>query len=150
MAEGVLWPLFIFTVLKTYTNLGLLGSAMSAVIALVAYLVGRLSDKYDRRHILSIGGLIYSLTWLVRTLFRSIGYVFGLTIFAGFSYTFVHTPLEAMTYNKAEKNTLEMLVFREIALNIGRVLVLLIVILTGQFLAGFLFSSLAGIGYLFF
>ncbi|MBW2963812.1 MFS transporter [Candidatus Woesearchaeota archaeon] len=150
MAEGVLWPLFIFVILKTYTNLGLLGSAMSAVVALVTYFVGKASDKYGSRNLLYVGGIAYSLTWLVRTLFSSIGFVFGLTMFAGFAYTFIHTPIETMTYNKAEKNPLETVVFREIALNIGRVGVLLLVILTGKFISGFWFSALAGIGYLFF
>ncbi|MFC1801383.1 MFS transporter [Nanoarchaeota archaeon] len=150
MAEGVLWPLFVFAILKSYTNLGLLGSAMSAVIAMVTYLVGRLSDKYDRGSILTLGGIIYSISWLVRTLFSSIGYVFGLTIFAGFAHAFVQTPLESMAYNKAEKNIVEMLVFREFALNLGRIAVLLAVIISGQFLTGFLTAAGLGVGYLFF
>lgn len=150
MAESVLWPLFIFVILKTYTNLGLLGSAMSAVIAMMTYLVGKASDKYSRHNILNIGAVIYSLTWVVRTLFSSIGYVFGLSLFAGFSHTFVQTPLEALTYDKAEKNVVETLVFRELALNIGRMAVLLAVILTGRFIYGFLFSAASGVGLLFF
>ncbi len=150
MAEGVLWPLFVFAILKTYTNLGLLGSAMGAVIALVTHLVGRMSDRYNRKNILYVGGIVYSLTWLVRHLFASIGYVFGLTIFAGFAYTFVHTPLEIVTYDKAEKKIVETLVFRELAINVGRIAVLLVVILTGKIVSGFFFSAAMGIGYLLF
>lgn len=150
MAESVLWPLFIFVILKTYTNLGLLGSAMSAVMALVTYLVGKASDKYNRRSILYTGGIVYSLTWLVRTLFSSLGFIFGISIFAGFANTFVNTPMHTLTYDKAEKNTIETLVFRELALCLGRILILLIVIFTGSFLSGFIFSAIGGLGYLFF
>ncbi|MCK4589357.1 MAG: MFS transporter [Nanoarchaeota archaeon] len=150
MAEGVLWPLFVFVILKSYTNLGLLGSAMSAVIALFTYLVGRYSNTHDLRQILQIGGIAYSLSLAVRTLASSIGFVFGITIFGGFSHTFVKVPLEAMAYNKAEKNIIEMIVFREIAINTGRIAVLLVLLASGKFLYGFLFSGLAGLGYLFF
>ena len=150
MAEGVLWPLFVFTFLKTYTNLGLLGSAMSAVIALITYLIGRYSDTHDQHQILRLGGIVYSLSLAVRTMVASIGFVFGLTIFAGFATPFIQVPLEAIAYNEAEKNIIEMVVFRELALNAGRASVLLVVLVFDKFLYGFLFSAIAGLGYLFF
>ncbi len=71
-------------------------------------------------------------------------------MFAGFAYTFMHTSLETVTYDKAEKNVVETLVFRELAINVGRIAVLLVVILTGSFISGFFFSAAAGVGYLFF
>ena len=79
-----------------------------------------------------------------------IGFIFGITMFAGLAHTFLHTPLEAITYDKAEKNLTETLVFREIALNIGRIIALLIVLFTTSYFTGFLSSGLLGIGYFFF
>ncbi|MBW3011067.1 MFS transporter, partial [Candidatus Woesearchaeota archaeon] len=141
MAGGVLWPLFIFFILNTYTSLGFLGSLAGAGTAFVTFIVGKMSDRYNKRHFLKIGSSLYSMSWFVRHFVETVGQVFGVTMFASMVFTMVEVPSHALVYEEFQENLMEKLVFREMALCVGRILVLLVFLLTGEFLLSFMLSG---------
>jgi len=152
ISTWVLWPMFIFFILKNYTSLGILGSVFGAVTSVMVFYVGKASDKRDKRKLIRIG-LVDSLTWWLRPLAASVAQVFGFTVFSGLAYVFVQVPLMVLVYDKAQKKKeelVEFFIWREIFLCVGRVLVLLVVLLTGKFVYGFVLTGISNFAYLLF
>ncbi|MBR9683131.1 MFS transporter, partial [Candidatus Woesearchaeota archaeon] len=154
ISVGVLWPMFIFAILKTYTNLGILGSAIGAVTSIMVLLVGRASDKVGKRKVIRVGVGLTSVTWFIRHLVINVSQVFGVSIFAGLAQILVGVPFNALEYDKAEQrkrgHLAEFFVWREMFICVGRVLVLLVVLLTGKFVYGFILTGFGNFSYLLF
>ncbi|MCK4670786.1 MAG: MFS transporter [Nanoarchaeota archaeon] len=150
MAGGVLWPLFIFFILHTYTSLGFLGSLAGASTAFVTFIVGKMSDKYNKRHVLKVGSSLYSISWFIRHFVETVGQVFGVTMFASMVFTMVQVPSHALVYEEFQENLAEKFVFREMALCVGRILVLLVFLFTGNFLFSFMLSGIGAFAFWLF
>ena len=150
MAGGVLWPLFIFFILNTYTSLGFMGSLAGAGTAFVTFIVGKMSDRYNKRHFLKVGSSLYSISWFFRHFVQTVGQVFGVTMFASMVFTMVEVPSHALIYEEFQENLMEKLVFREMALCVGRILVLLVFLLTGKFLLSFFLSCVGAFAFWLF
>lgn len=150
IAAGVLWPLFIFFILKTYTSLGLMGSLAGAATVLITLLVGKLSDRHNKRHILRFGATLYSVSWFIRHLVETVMQVFGISMFASMVHTIVNVPSHALICDEFQENMVERFVFREIALCVGRILVLLIFLFTGKFIFAFLAAGFSGFAFWLF
>jgi Na+/melibiose symporter-like transporter len=78
--------------------------------------------------------------------------LFIIATLAGISFTMVDVPFSALTYDKANKNksVIEYLVFRELSLSIGRVLLLSLVLIFNSLSPGFVFGAIATLLHLTF
>lgn len=152
VATWILWPMFVFLILKTYTSLGILGSISCATTSIMVLLVGKMSDRANKRGLINMGLGLDSVTWFVRHLVVNVAQVFGLTVFSGLAYILVGVPLETLVYDKAEKKKkdylTEFFIWREVFLCVGRILVLLAVLLGGKFIYGFILTGISSFGYL--
>ncbi|MFH1682876.1 MAG: MFS transporter [Candidatus Woesearchaeota archaeon] len=152
-AAWVLWPMFVFFILNDYTSLGILGSVTGAVSSLMFLFVGKTADKFSRRKLMA-GGLSFdAITWFFRHLMFNTAQIFGVTILSVLSYAFVEVPMGAMDYDKAQKKKeqmVEFFIWREWFICLGRILVLLVVLLTGKFMYGFILVGISNLGYLLF
>ena len=147
----VLWPIFIFfTILNNFTILGLV-SSLSILFSLgFVFIVAKFSDIH-RRLILKIGSIMNALIWSIRFFIKTTFQVFIIDSFYGVSQTLIHIPFDALSYDKANKsNIVKFIMFREIIIQTGRVMLFLIMTVIATLTTSFLFGGGASLLYLFF
>lgn len=151
VAEGVLWPVFIFLIINAYLGLGFL-ITLSAIIGIfAAYNFGKITDTKGKNILLRLGAVFYSVTWFIRSFLKTIFSVSLITLISSILTTMVDIPFTAKTYDKSlKKNLVEYLVFREIALCIGRALIIILVILLNNMAGGFILTGITTLFHLFF
>jgi MFS family permease len=150
MAEGVLWPIFIFFILGSYVSLGILGSILAGVTAVLVWLSGKYSDRVGKRKVIRWIVPFEALGWLARAFVQTVSHVFGATIFGALSFGALDSPISARMYDKAKGDLMSYFVSREIFMCLGRILVLMLVIMTDNISGGFIFTSVASFAALLF
>ncbi len=145
MAEGVIWPLFVFVILGSYVSLGAMGSLISAISIVLLWVVGKYSDRdhVDKRRIVRIATLFDSAVWILRSLVTTVAGVFVSTGIAAFTYGIRESPLGALEYDKARGEAAPYFVSREIFICLGRILLLTIVLMTNSLSGGMLAQGIA-------
>lgn len=150
MAEGVVWPLMVFTIVGNYVSLGLMGTVFSLVSAVLVWVVGKYSDHKDKRMIVWWSCGFESLTWFLRALVSSVSGVFGISILAGVTEGVKNAPLGALECDKARGEIAHYYVVREIYICLGRMLLLMIVLMVDSLHAGMLFQGFFALAALWF
>ncbi len=145
IAEGVLWPLFIFIILGSYIALGLAGSLLAGVSAGLLWLVGKYSDHAGKRRIARWATLLDSLAWAARAFVATPLQVFAVTIFAAITHGIRESPLGALEFDKAGGQVAEYFVSREIFICLGRILLLGLILLSMNLAGGFLLHAVANL-----
>ena len=121
------------------------------ITVIFTYIIGRSSDSFNKKTLIRAGSILVALCWFIFLFAKSAVQLFATVIFFGISFTMVDVPFSAMTYNKANKsNVIEYLVFREISLCIGRILLFVTVLLTAKLTSGFIFSGITSLFYMLF
>jgi len=150
IAASVVWPIFIFSILKGYFSLGLVVTITGLFTSLLSVYIGKLSDKIGKRKFIRLGTLLDSSTWLIRGFSATVFQVYLINIATGLTSIFF-LPFDALTYSKANRGKrVEYLVFREIFLGLGRVVILLVFLLTSSYFATFVVTGLAEFLFLLF
>jgi MFS family permease len=151
MAVGVIWPLFIFAILGDYFLLGVVGSILNGISAVLALFMGKLSDKIGKKKIIRFAVGFESLSWVLRALVTTVGQVFGATIFGAFTWGSMEAPIMALEYDKGKGRGLtNFFVSREIFICLGRILLLTFVLMTNSLSGGLLFAGVANLAALLF
>jgi MFS family permease len=134
-----IWPIFLFQILKgNYLDVGMLATAIVIASIILQLLVGRWTDKYRRRSILKIGTGLYSLGWIFKVFVTTAFQIFIVATYHSFAMIIMRTPFDAMLYERAADAghyVDEYTVLREVALNIGRVIMILLLLLTLTFVS---------------
>ena len=152
----ILWPLFVFMIIKEYDSLGFLVSAAIFFSSLLTLHIGRLTDGTSRREILKVGVGFTFLSWILRIFAAT-----GLGVFvADFMYRsskrVVYIPCTSITYQDAkEKSVMQGIVFYQMALSLGKILVsvlalTLLYIFPGNWAVIFLLGGIMSFFYCFF
>lgn len=150
MAEGLIWPLFVFVILQDYFSLGIVGSILAGISAILIFAVGKLSDSVNRRSIIwGITGF-ESLAWFLRSAVQTTGHVFAVTIFGAITAGIRASPLGALEYDKARGDISGYFVSREIFICLGRILILVFVLITNSLSGGLIFQGVANLASLLF
>ncbi len=149
-ASGIIWPLFIFVILGNYISLGIVGSVLSGVSAILIWFVGKYSDKIDKRKIIYWLTFPESLSWFLRSAVTTKFHVFAVTIFGALTYGAEEAPLGALEYDKAKENIAEYFVSREIFISLGRLLLIMVVLMTDSLAGGLIFNGVANLAALLF
>lgn len=136
IANGVIWPLLIFAVLRNYFSLGIAGSMLSGVSAVLLVSMGRLSDHTDKRKIIRIATLFDAVVWILRGLVITTTQVFSTTILAALTHGIREAPVGAMEYDKAQGEIAGYFVSREVFICLGRILLLTFVLMVNSLAAG--------------
>ncbi|PIN73287.1 hypothetical protein COV20_03585 [Candidatus Woesearchaeota archaeon CG10_big_fil_rev_8_21_14_0_10_45_16] len=150
IANGVIWPLFIFLILGDYLSLGLIGSIISGVSAVLLWLVGRYSDHTCKRKIIWWSTGLDSTAWFLKALVTTVPQVFGITIFWSITNGIRESPLGALEYDKAHDEVASYFVSREVFICLGRILLLSLVLFTGSLASGLYFQGFANLAALIF
>jgi len=149
-AGGIIWPLFIFVILGSYISLGIVGSVLSGVSAVLIWFMGKYSDRIDKRKIIYWFTFPESLSWFLRSAVTTKVQVFAVTIFGALTYGAEEAPLGALEYDKAKENIAEYFVSREIFICLGRILLLMVVLMTDSLTSGLIFNGIANLAVLLF
>lgn len=149
-AEGTIWPLFIFFILGNYFFLGIVGSIVHGVSALFVWLMGKYSDHTSKRKIIGLVTGFESISWFLRALVRTPLQVFGVTFFGALTVSFLDAPLGALVYDKGQRQAAAFFVQRELFISLGRIIVLVLVLLTDSLAGGLIFNGFANLATLLF
>jgi len=142
MAVGVIWPLFIFSILGDYFSLGIIGSVTAGVSAILIWMMGEYSDHTSKRRIIRWVVAFESLSWFIRAAITTISGVFGATIFGAITHGLMESPVGALEYDKIKNNMAYYFVSREVYICVGRILVISVVLLTNSLMGGLIFNGI--------
>ena len=121
----VIWPIFIFTVVTNFLQIGSLVALATLTTTIILLFVGTMVDrgKEDRRSVLKIGAVFNSASWLLRLLVRGPLGVFLVDSLARTTKNVVVVPMMAMTYDRAsETSVMKTMIFFEQALIAGKII----------------------------
>ncbi len=147
----VIWPIFIFfSILNSFTALGLVATLSLFFSVVAAALTGAVSNS-RRGLVLKVGALATSVIWILKTFVTTPLQVYVIDAFHGIVRAFVTVPLDALSYDKANRSGIvEYIIFRETFVEIGRVAVFVVMLLTADLITGLLFGSGASLLFLLF
>jgi len=150
--SSVIWPIFIFfAILNNFTMVGLVSSLSTFFSIVFVFIVAEISD-IRRRLVLKIGSIMNTLIWIIRFFVKTAFQVFIIDSSYGVSQTLLYIPFDALSYDKANKlNIVKFIMFREMMIQTGRVILFLIMTITATTLTtSFLFGGMASLLFLFF
>ena len=143
IVQGVIWPLFIFMILQDYFSMGIVGSLMSLTSVFLFWGVGKYSDHANKRKIIRWGSLLESGAWIVQGLVQTVTQVFAVTILSSLLGAVRQSPIGALEYDKAKGQVAAYFVSREVFICLGRILVLVMVMVTDNLAHGLFFQAFA-------
>ena len=118
----------------------------------VQFFVGKKADgdEKSKNNLVKYGGFSYALAWFLKVFILIVLHIFVIDIFHKLTQIFYKIPLNTLIFEKTAKQKHlidEFMVFREIYLNAGRVVILVLVLgfsfylsLNWLFILGALFS----------
>jgi MFS family permease len=149
--EAFVWPVFIFLTLHSLLDVGIAVSISAVGIAFFTFLVGKLSDRVDKKNLTRIGGFAYALVWFSRSFSSTPLEIFLLSLLGGMFASLLEIAVFSSFCDMARgRRVLDWVVSREIWLGIGRSLAAFILLASAgyEFHAGFVFAGLASLLFL--
>ncbi len=148
-----IWPIFIYTVVSDYQDLGALVTVSTLVATILALYIGKVTDLHSKRLMIKIGSFFYGLVWLARLIVTTAFGVFAVDALSRTSKDLVFIPLSTVTYERAEaSHILPYVVFFEQSLSIGKFLAavvgIIVFALTGSFVALFIAAAVFSLLYM--
>lgn len=117
-----LWPVFIFTAVKGYVEIGAVVATATLITALVTLYIGKLTDEQDKHRILRLSAAAYVASWLARLFVGSPLAVFGVDAWSRLTKSVVAIPLTTITYERAKReHVMDTIVFFEMSLVVGKI-----------------------------
>lgn len=131
----IVWPVFISIVIANAFNLGMIVTLATLVTTLVTLYVGKISDKRNKKSVLSLGSIVYSLSWFIRIFVNSSLGVFFVDTLSRVGKSIVAVPLTAITYDRAKEvsdvntkqNVMWQILFFEMSLVLGKLMAILMI-----------------------
>lgn len=152
VVDAVVWPIFIFELLKgNFLEVGAISSLIVVVTIFLQLLAGKYTDKLNKDRMLHWGSAFYAIGWIVKAFISTALQVFFVSTLHNFSRIFSRTPFETIMYERAVEQGHyidEYAVIHEMAIQIGKVAVLVIILSALNFASlpvAFLFAALASL-----
>lgn len=149
----VIWPVFIFAVLKGYAATGVVVSISILMTTIAMLSIGRLSDLQSKHAVLRTGAIFTSVSWLVRPLLAGPMGILAGDFFYRASRSLLGIPMMAVVYERVGKGPLmERLVLYEMSVILGKAAMMAVgvavaLLLPGRFEAFFVLAALASLLY---
>ncbi len=126
--ESVIWPLFVFLVLKNQFSVGVIGTLLGVGTVIFSLFMGHKADRKNRKNFIKIAALMLSIIWITKFFAENSVMIYILSVFSGFFVIMFSVPHTAETYRLARKEKYldEFIIFREIPITIGKISLLLI------------------------
>jgi MFS transporter, YQGE family, putative transporter len=134
LSTAWLWPILLFVLVPSFLEVGGLATISCFLTVVVTIIVGYKLDKINKKKIMRVGAVLVSIGTIARALVRTFFQAFVAWSFAGLVWPILDLPFEAITYTKSKQyNKLEFFVARELALGVGRFIILGIAFLAIMF-----------------
>ena len=118
-----IWPIFIYIVVKNYEETGLLATIASFAAAVLAVIVGKITDQYTKRILIKIGAFLTAIVWFARMIVTNIWNTLAIDTLSRTSKEMCFIPISTVTYIRAENtHVVPYAVFFEQSLAIGKLL----------------------------
>jgi len=125
-----IWPIYLIILLVSYDKMGLIVTLSFIVSILAYYLIGNLSDKYNKRKLLKVMTGLYFLGWLSRIFVNSGAKILVVDSYRNLTEKILHIPWEASMYDLAAREKFYLfIVVREIMFNLARIIIMPLVAL---------------------
>ena len=128
----IIWPIFIWQILKgNYFAVGAISSLIVLATIAIQLGIGHYTDKLDKRKMIHWGSFLYASGWLAKVFVATSFQVFIVGTYHSFTQIFKDTPFDALNYELLSDHGHfidEYTVLKEIAVQWGKVLVLVIAI----------------------
>jgi len=139
VGSALVWPIFFFGLVGSFAGLGALTSGLVLISIMVTLWLGRVVDKRGKRRVLRAGAYSQSVLWGVRAVTQTVPQAFAAQAAARVAAEFLWIPFDTIVYaNASAGNPFEYVILREWALNLGRLLTLVLMAIL----------LLAGVGWL--
>lgn len=149
----VVWPIFLFIVFEgRYLEIGAFAAILVIIGCILELVVGKQTDRFSAARLLKFGSGMYALGWVWKGLVESVTGVLAASTFHNFGSILRRTPMDTLMYEQAADSGHyidEYTVLRELALDIGRVLMLLFLIVVTAFFpigASFFVAAIVSLG----
>jgi hypothetical protein len=149
-----IWPIFIYIVVQDFGKTGMLATVSSLAAALMALIVGKITDQYTKRILIKLGAFFTALIWFARIPVKLIWNVFAVDTMSRASKELSFIPISTVTYIRAEAtHVVPYVVFFEQSLAVGKliacVLGIILFSLTGSFVVLFILAGLFSLLYMY-
>lgn len=147
MADGaenivglVIWPIFIYQLLNgDYFKVGAVSTLIIGITVIAQLLLGRRMDlKTSKESVLKWGSFFYSAGWVVKIFITTAFHIFMVGAYHSIAKIFLRTPFDTLTYEIAADQghyVDEFTVLHEIAINLGRALMVILIICASFYFA---------------
>jgi len=143
----VVWPVFISIIIADVFDLGLIVALATLITTLVTLYIGKLTDSRNKRKILSLGSVFYSLAWFIRIFISNTIGVFFVDTMSKLGKNTISIPLMAITYEKAkdkreteDSHIMHSVVFFEMSLVVGKLIAILAIYIAMFFITDEVFA----------
>ncbi|MEA2065144.1 MAG: MFS transporter [Patescibacteria group bacterium] len=124
----IIWPIFIWQLLSgDYLKVGILSSLIIFIAIILQLVVGKYTDLFDKRKMLRYGSIFCAIGWIIKIFVLTSFQIFFAGAYHSFARIFKDTPFDTLNYEiVADCGHLvdEYTVIKEIAIQIGRILML--------------------------
>lgn len=121
LLTAVAWPIFIFTIIPQFKQLGLIVSATIFMTSIVMLVVGRLTDTRYRGKLIRIGTIFTLLSHPVRLIVLNPLGILAADTFYSISRSVLGIPYTASVYDEAKNSSImRSLMHHEMALALGK------------------------------
>jgi len=134
-ASMVLWPFFLYLIVGSYKGVGFIATASLMVAIAVMIFVGKITDKYSKRKVLKMGGILNFSTGVSRVIVSSLGAAYFVSVISSISQIFLQIPFVSEYYLRAdEEPRTEYIVGMEMTIDFARGFGFLILFFSTYFL----------------
>lgn len=131
VATLVFWPIYVFTLLdERFTVLGIISSLTIVVVIILRTLVGKLFDTWSHERMLTVGVVMATTGWVSKLFVQTPLSIFVADSYHNFGRTVNTLSFDATTYEQSADNGRyvdEYTALKEMALGVGRVVMLLLI-----------------------
>lgn len=152
MVGIIIWPIFIFQLLKgNYLTVGIVTSLIVLASIVLRLVIGALTDKMSKRRLIRVGSVLYFFGWLGKIFVQTTFQIFVVSSYHSFAAIVRRTPFTTLMYEQAADRghyVDEYTVLREVAINIGRILMLVLLFILFYFVglaAAFILAAIASL-----
>jgi len=135
----IIWPIFIWELLNgDYFQVGMLSSLIVVVTVFLQLLVGKFADNKNKKNMLKYGSCFYAVGWVVKIFIATAFHIFIVSAYHNLAKIFTRVPFDALTYEKAADQghyVDEYTVIHEIAIQIGKILMIIFALILVSFLS---------------
>lgn len=125
-----IWPLFIYTIIKTYFYTGLLVAGTTLITVIFVLIVGKIVDRYNEKALIRGSAILHFFIWIGRIFAITPMFVFFTDLASRMLRNSVDVPVFSLVYARARRteNYMKTIVVSNLGINLGKTLIALIIL----------------------